>query len=227
MRRQLLVLIVVLDLPRVVIVASAFATTVIGHPTFAIFHPRRHQSNHHCTTNKNDDEIYFDDFSGVSIGDVADSSLSPPSSPMLAVKSELPEFVDTSSSEDERIVIPLPKVIKDTSTDLTGATVREFGLGTDIMLTRYAGSAGFDKVTDWQYYSIDIDDDDRYAQQERRTPIAPRPLDPNQPARTRSSSGSVVRLFLGEFTGGTIGAKLRSRGLDTRVWIKEYSGAEA
>jgi hypothetical protein len=37
----------------------------------------------------------------------------------------------------------------------------------------------------------------------------------------------VVRLFLGEFTGGTIGAKLRSRGLDTRVWIKEYSGAEA
>ena len=229
MRRQLLVL-VVLDLP-VVIVVSAFAT-IIGHPTFAIFHPR-HQSNHHCTTNKNEDEIYFDDFSGLSIGDVADSSVSPPSSSTLAVTGELPEFVDTSSSrrggdEDERIVIPLPKVIKDTSTDLTGATVREFGLGTDIMLTSYAGSAGFDKVTDWQYYSVDIDDDDdRYAQQERRTPIAPRPMDPNQPARTRSSSGSVVRLFLGEFTGGTIGAKLRSRGLDTRVWIKEYSGAEA
>jgi serine/threonine protein kinase len=36
-----------------------------------------------------------------------------------------------------------------------------------------------------------------------------------------------VRLFLGEFTGGTIGAKLRSRGLDTLVWIKEYSGTEA
>ena len=230
MRRQLLVLIIVLDLPRVVIVVSAFAT-VIGHPTFAIFHPR-HQSNHHCTTNKNEDEIYFDDFSGLSIGDVADSSVSPPSSSMLAVTGELPEFVDISSSrrggdEDERIVIPLPRVIKDTSTDLTGATVREFGLGTDIMLTRYAGSAGFDKVTDWQYYSVDVDDDDRYAQQERRTPIAPRPMDPTQPARTRSSSGSVVRLFLGEFTGGTIGAKLRSRGLDTRVWIKEYSGAEA
>lgn len=215
MRRQLLVLIVMLDLlPRVVIVCSAFVS-VIGHPTFAIVHPR-YPSNHHCATSKNEDEIYFDDFSGVSIGEVTD------------VKSELPEFVDTSSSEDERIVIPLPKVIKDTSADLTGATVREFGLGTDIMLTRYAGSAGFDKVTDWQYYSVDIDDDDdRYAQQERRTPIAPRPMDPNQPARTRSSSGSVVRLFLGEFTGGTIGAKLRSRGLDTRVWIKEYSGAEA
>jgi hypothetical protein len=90
------------------------------------------------------------------------------------------------------------------------------------------GSAGFDKVTDWQYYTVNIDDDQgtRY-EQGRRTPISPRPMDPTQPARTRSSSGSVVRLFIGQFTGGTLGSKLRSRGLDTRLWIKEYSGEEA
>jgi hypothetical protein len=34
-------------------------------------------------------------------------------------------------------------------------------------------------------------------------------------------------LFRGELIGGTLGRKLRSRGLDTRVWIKEYSGDEA
>ena len=52
-------------------------------------------------------------------------------------------------------------------------------------------------------------------------------MDPNQHARTRSSSGSVVWFFRGDLVGGTLGSKLRSRGLDTRVWIKEYSGDEA
>ena len=97
-------------------------------------------------------------------------------------------------------------------------------LGTDIVLSDYAGSAGFDRVPDWQYYIVDIDKDSW--EEQRRKPVSPRPMDPNQPARTQSSSGSVVRLFHGKLVGGTLGSKLRSQGLDTRVRIKEYSGDE-
>ena len=80
-------------------------------------------------------------------------------------------------------------------------------------------------MPDWQYYVVDIDED--YREEQRRQSISPRPMDPNQPARTRSISGSIVRLFRGKLVGETLGRKLRSRGLDTRVWIKEYSGDEA
>jgi hypothetical protein len=50
-------------------------------------------------------------------------------------------------------------------------------------------------------------------------------MDPNMPSRTRESGGGpagVVRLFRGELAGGgtTLGSRLRSRGLDARVWIK-------
>jgi len=170
-------------------------------------------------TDQEKEEIFFDDFSGVSIGGVANSSDSP-STPKL--DDELPDFdfdeYDDKQEEKELISIPLPKAVT-TTQDLTGCTLREFSFGPDIMLSSYAGSLGFDKVTDWQYYETDT-----YSGERKQ--VSPRPMDPTQPSRTKSSSGSVVRLFRGEI-GGKLGGKLRSRGLDCRVWIKEYSGEEA
>ena len=43
-----------------------------------------------------------------------------------------------------------------------------------------------------------------------------------RPRRTRTSSGSIVRIFRGEFVG-TVGGSLSSQGLDRRVLIKEFS----
>mmetsp|Transcript_319 Transcript_319/g.593 ORF Transcript_319/g.593 Transcript_319/m.593 type:complete len:713 (+) Transcript_319:52-2190(+) len=122
-----------------------------------------------------------------------------------------------STAQEELIPIPLPKLPP--NDDLTGSTVRQFSLGPDLILSDYAGSLGFDKVTDWQYFSTDPDSGER-------TPVAPRPMDPTQPTRTRSSSGSVVRVFRGEMAG-LWRSRVRSRGLDSRVWLKEYSGDEA
>ena len=45
----------------------------------------------------------------------------------------------------------------------------------------------------------------------------------HRPRRTRTSSGSVVRIFRGELVGLT-GATLSAKGLDRRVLIKEYTG---
>ena len=169
----------------------------------------------HMTNKDNNEEIFFDDFSGLSIGEVVNSH-----TPKL--DDELPDFdfdeYDDKQEEKELISIPLPKAVT-TTQDLTGSTLREFSFGPDVMLSSYAGSLGFDKVTDWQYYETD-------SYSGERKQVSPRPMDPTQPSRTKSSSGSVVRLFRGEI-GGKMGGKLRSRGLDCRVWIKEYSGEEA
>ena len=108
---------------------------------------------------------------------------------------ELPDFDDIDDDNNpssELISIPLPKT--DTKEDLTGATGREFSFGPDIILSNYAGSLGFDQVTDWQYYATDP-----YSGE--RTEVSPWPMDPDQPARTRSSSGSLVRLLRGEIGG--------------------------
>eukprot|EP00984_Skeletonema_dohrnii_P011488 scaffold4593_cov74-Skeletonema_dohrnii-CCMP3373.AAC.1 len=184
--------------------------------------------------NNNDDdsvEIFYDDFGGT-IGDVVSSTSSELSSSLSAAalqtnieqqqqEEELPEFNDTTDQPQqdskELISIPLPKSSStDTSNnDLTGALSREFTLGRDLLLSDYAGSLGFDQVTDWQYYTTDL----ATGQREDK---AANPFDPNQPSRTRSKSGSVVRIFRGEFTG-RIGGILRSRGLDTRVLLKEFA----
>ena len=103
--------------------------------------------------------------------------------------------------------------------DLTGCTVRQFSLGYDITLTRFSGSMGFDEVTDWDYFTNPFE-----AKSElERDIVQPPPLDPTKPKRTKTSSGSVVRLFLGELQGG-IASKLRSKGLDYRVLVKEFAG---
>ena len=187
---------------------------------------------------ENDDEIFFyDDFSGQSIGEVVGNN----NNPLLEQQQDdkkvvdvveddalllLPDFDDEdtkmndNNSSREVISIPLPKQkISTINDDMTGSTIREFSFGPDVLLSNYAGSLGFDKVTDWQYYTTN-----EYTGEKQS--VNPRPLDPTQPTRTRSSSGSVVRLFRGEL-GGLLGSKLRSRGLDGRVWIKEYSGTEA
>jgi hypothetical protein len=46
-----------------------------------------------------------------------------------------------------------------------------------------------------------------------------------RPRRTRTSSGSIVRIFRGEFIG-TVGGSLSSQGCDRRVLIKEFSDSE-
>ncbi|KAL7529015.1 hypothetical protein ACHAWF_002806 [Thalassiosira exigua] len=168
-----------------------------------------------------DGEIFYDDFAGP-IGE-AGAKLEVGASASAAEDEEedLPDFDDDDNDDldgrGELISIPLPK--SDAAEDLTGATEREFSFGPDLMLSDYAGSLGFDKVTDWQYYKTDV-----YSGE--RTPVSPSPLDPDQPARTREGGGGVVRLFRGE-VGGRLGGKLRSRGLDKRLWIKEYSGDQA
>ena len=194
-----------------------------------------------------DKEVFYDDFGGQSIGgslfaddsasleqlkaaagDSADrvsvgESARPAESQVVASSGDLddgslPDFDDGEDrNSDEFVSIPLPK--PDASEDLTGCSLREFSFGPDVMLSDYAGSMGFDEVTDWQYYSVD-------GYSGEKTPTNPNPLDPSQPVRTREKSGSVVRLFRGEL-GGRLAAKMRSRGLDSRVWIKEYTGEAA
>lgn len=178
------------------------------------------------------DEIFYDDFAGP-IGDVVSTSSSSSDDLSSSLSSaalqtnqneeeeDLPEFNDSTSEqqnesqkEGELISIPLPKS-SEPIIDLTGSLVREFSLGRDLLLSDYAGSLGFDQVTDWQYYTTDL----VTGQRENR---AVNSFDPNQPSRTRSKSGSVVRIFRGEFTG-RLGGILRSKGLDTRVLLKEFA----
>lgn len=52
------------------------------------------------------------------------------------------------------------------------------------------------------------------------------PIPNNRPRRTRKSSGSVIRIFRGEFVG-QIGGIVSAQGLDKRVVVKEFSGTMA
>lgn len=178
--------------------------------------------------NDSNEEIFYDDFAEVSIiGDASSSS------DMLSYQEELPDFDDDEDIKDnnsnnrnddddvikeELISIPLPKsaTASNNYIDFTGGTYREFTLGRDLLLSDYAGSLGYDQVTDWQYYTADM------VTGEKLSNTSPNPFDPNQPSRTRSKSGSIVRIFRGEFTG-KLGGMLRSRGLDTRVLLKEFA----
>ena len=103
--------------------------------------------------------------------------------------------------------------------DRMGITSRQFSLGYDISLSRFAGSMGFDEVVDWDYFTNPFQAENELDRQV----VEPPPLDPTKPKRTKSSSGGVVRLFLGEFQGG-LGSQLRAKGLDNRVLVKEFSG---
>lgn len=126
---------------------------------------------------------------------------------------------DSSSTSPSAPGTNLSELLFKSSSDLTGCQSRQFSLGPDLLLSDYVGTLGFEEVTDWEYYypSEDPESDDRKV-------VAPNPLDPeSQPRRTRESSGSVVRVFRGEFVG-TLGGLLRSQALDGRVLVREYSG---
>mmetsp|Transcript_637 Transcript_637/g.881 ORF Transcript_637/g.881 Transcript_637/m.881 type:complete len:580 (-) Transcript_637:23-1762(-) len=103
--------------------------------------------------------------------------------------------------------------------DFMGITSRQFSLGYDISLSRYAGSMGFDEVVDWDYFTNPYESENELD----RDIVEPPPLDPTKPKRTTKSSGGVVRLFLGELQGA-LGSQLRAKGLDNRVLVKEFSG---
>lgn len=109
--------------------------------------------------------------------------------------------------------------------DLSGATYRQFLLGADVELTDFIGSLGFDEIVDWEYY--DQTNEEVFPTADKsRVVVEPSPFDPTQPKRTRSSSGSVIRLYLGKLLG-ELGASLRSRGMDSRVLVKEFVGDSA
>lgn len=130
-------------------------------------------------------------------------------------KSDFDDFVNDGEASlffsEDQFTTPT-----DAFDDLSGCKSRQFSLGFDLVLSDFAGSMGFDEVTDWEYYREDEDGRERQV-------VQPNPLDPAQPRRTRASSGSVVRVFRGEFVG-RLASTIRSRGLDSRVLVKEYSG---
>ena len=107
--------------------------------------------------------------------------------------------------------------------DRTGIRSRQFSLGADLVLSDYVGNLGFDEVTDWEYYYPGDDDDNDSTTANKRQVVQPNPFDKAQPKRTRVSSGSVVRIFRGEFVG-LLGSMLSSQGLDKRVLVKEFTG---
>lgn len=102
--------------------------------------------------------------------------------------------------------------------DLSGCATRQFSLGYDVQITSFIGSSGFEEVTDWEYYYEGERGD--------RNVVEPLPFDPKTPKRTKEQSGSIVRLFRGELIG-RVGSLARSKGLDVRILLKEFSGEEA
>lgn len=135
-------------------------------------------------------------------------------------KSDFDDFIggDGDGNGEESMFFSEELLTAQTKTmeDLSGCQSRQFSLGQDLVLSDFAGSMGFDEVTDWEYYYEEDDGPGRKV-------VNPNPLDPAQPRRTRASSGSVVRIFRGEFVGRLAG-NIRSKGLDKRVLVKEFSG---
>jgi len=126
---------------------------------------------------------------------------------------------DTSSSGSAAPAIA--SIFQKRSTrDWSGVQSRQFSLGEDMILADFVGKMGFDEVTDWEYYYQNEEDP------KDRKVVQPNPFDESKPKRTRKSSGSVVRVFRGEFVG-RLGGTLRSQGLDNRVLVKEFTGKMA
>lgn len=128
------------------------------------------------------------------------------------------DFDDFLQSGDRDDTFQLSSIFKSRGTrDLTAIQTRQFSLGQDLILADFVGNMGFDEVTDWEYYEVNEEDPN-----DRRV-VQPNPFDSSKPKRTRKSSGSVVRVFRGEFVG-RLGGTLSSRGLDKRIIVKEFTG---
>mmetsp|Transcript_16638 Transcript_16638/g.20348 ORF Transcript_16638/g.20348 Transcript_16638/m.20348 type:complete len:108 (-) Transcript_16638:332-655(-) len=64
---------------------------------------------------------------------------------------------------------------------------------------------GFEEQTDWDYYTRDTESGEKN--------YVPRDVtDPNQPQRTKTQSGSVLRIYRGELRGA-LAQRMRSQGL--------------
>ncbi|CAB9516583.1 expressed unknown protein [Seminavis robusta] len=126
------------------------------------------------------------------------------------------DFDDFDDSNDD--VLKLSDVLQSRGADdLSACRSRQLSLGRDFVLSDFVGNMGFDEVTDWEYYYENEDDEND------RKVVQPNPFDSATPRRTRSSSGSVIRLFRGELVG-PLGGSLSAQGYDRRVLIKEFSG---
>ncbi len=122
--------------------------------------------------------------------------------------SGLPEF-DNGSGGDGcrdrgRTSIPLPKL--DASSNLMFSMLYKFGLRTNILLVNHAWSMGYNRVTNWQYYTMNVNKD--HATEKRRMPVSPRPMDPGQPSRMMERVGSITRLFWGRNGQGLFGEQV-------------------
>jgi len=129
------------------------------------------------------------------------------------------DFDDDDFFEDDEDALLFSQITQKQQKDLSGCSTRQFNLGYDLIISDYVGSLGFEEVTDWEYYQQSL------VNNERRV-VEPPPFDPSQPKRTREKSGSVVRIFRGELTG-RLGSAARSRGMDSRIMLKEFSGDTA
>jgi serine/threonine protein kinase len=129
------------------------------------------------------------------------------------------DFDDDDFFEDDEDALLFSQITQKQQKDLSGCSTRQFNLGYDLIVSDYVGSLGFEEVTDWEYYQPSL------VNNERRV-VEPPPFDPNQPKRTREKSGSVVRIFRGEISG-RLGSMVRSKGMDPRIMLKEFSGSMA
>lgn len=127
------------------------------------------------------------------------------------------DFWGDEDDEDAQLFAQVTQ--KQQQRDLSGCSARQFNLGYDVILTDFAGSLGFEEVTDWEYYQPSLINNERKV-------VEPPPFDPSQPKRTREKSGSIVRIFRGELAG-KVGSMARSKGLDKRIMLKEFSGNSA
>lgn len=196
----------------------ALLVTAALNPSLAFVPPLQASSRRPTITfllqsNNNDKNEEWSDFDGF-IGDAASNNDTDDKFSLTSL-----DKVDTTESEEDDDKFTMTNILQSSSSrqDLSACQARQFVLGEDFMITNFAGSMGFDAVTDWEYFYESEDDP------EIRKVVSPPPLDPSKPKRTRESSGSVVRLFRGEF-GGRLGATLRAQGLDARVLLKEFSG---
>ena len=114
----------------------------------------------------------------------------------------------------------LTQASRGSNRDLSAVQTRLFSLGEDLIINDYVGNMGFEEVTDWEYYYENEDDP------EDRDVVNPNPFDSSKPKRTRTNSGSVIRVFRGEFVG-RLGGTIRAKGLDQRVLVKEFTGVFA
>jgi serine/threonine protein kinase len=175
-------------------------TSVAAYTTRAIWRQRQKPGSTYSVrkaSDRNNDDAAeeWSDFDGIIIGDAGANSVG-----------------ETDAAFDFSVFQKRTKL-----TDLSACTSRQFSLGADLILSDFVGKMGFDEVTDWEYFYRNEDDPSD------RKVVMPNPMSSEQPRRTRTSSGSVVRLFRGEFTG-LLGGTLSAQGKDKRVLVKEFTG---